>query len=217
MVWLIHTPHRFIEDTPMALESLQDLYLEQLRDLRSAEEQIIEALPKMIEQTNHPELRQAFETHLRQTKEQLRRLEQIGQRAGQDLGGHKCKGMEGLLEEGEELLEERADSDVLDAALISAAQRVEHYEMAGYGCARTYARLLGLEDDAKILQQTLDEEGETDHLLTELAERVINVEALMGGASTDREVARGTQRDADARPRSKAPGRAPQSDMDTTV
>ena len=177
----------------MALESLQDLYLEQLKDLHSAEEQIIEALPKMIEQTTNPELRQGFEKHLNQTKEQLRRLDQIGQRAGQKLSGHKCKGMEGLLEEGEELMKKRADSDVLDAALISAAQRVEHYEMAGYGCARTYARLLGLNDDAKLLQQTLDEEGDTDHRLTDLAERVINIEALTG----DHEVARGAARGAD--------------------
>jgi ferritin-like metal-binding protein YciE len=106
--------------------------------------------------------------------------------------------MEGLLEEGEEMMKERADSDVLDAALISAAQRVEHYEMAGYGCARTYASLLGLDDDAKLLQQTLDEEGETDHLLTDLAERVINIEAMMG----DREVGRGVNRSADAGSRS---------------
>ena len=177
----------------MALESLQELYLEQLKDLHSAEEQIIEALPKMIEQTSHTELRQAFELHLKQTKEQLRRLDQIGQRAGQKLTGHKCKGMEGLLEEGEEMMKERADSDVLDAALIAAAQRVEHYEMAGYGCARTYAHLLGLNDDMKLLQQTLDEEGETDHLLTDLAERVINVEALTG----ERQVGRGVERGAD--------------------
>ena len=180
----------------MALESLQDLYLEQLRDLHSAERQIIEALPKMIKQTSHPELRQAFERHLRQTEEQLRRLEQIGQKSGQKLTGHKCKGMEGLLEEGEELMKERADSDVLDAALISAAQRVEHYEMAGYGCARTYAQLLGLDDDAQLLQRTLDEEGETDHSLTALAERVINVDALTGSAG-DREVARGSAGRAD--------------------
>ena len=123
----------------MALESLQELYVEQLKDLHSAEEQIIEALPKMIEKASHAELRQAFEAHLRQTREQLRRLDQIGQRAGQKLTGHKCKGMAGLLEEGEETLKERADSDVLDAALIAAAQRVEHYEMAGYGCAHVRA------------------------------------------------------------------------------
>ena len=176
----------------MALESLQELYVEQLKDLHSAEEQIIEALPKMIEKASHPELRQAFELHLKQTREQLRRLDQIGQRAGQKLTG-KCKGMEGLLEEGEETLKKRADSDVLDAALIAAAQRVEHYEMAGYGCARTYAQLLGLDDDAKLLQQTLGEEGDTDHLLTDLAERVINMDALMG----ERQVGRGVQRGAD--------------------
>ena len=184
----------------MALESLQDLYLEQLKDLHSAERQIIEALPKMIEQTSHPELRRGFEQHLNQTKEQLRRLEEIGQRAGQKLTGHKCKAMEGLLEEGEELMKERADSDVLDAALIAAAQRVEHYEMAGYGCARTYARLLGLEDDAKLLQKTLDEEGDTDHKLTDLAERVINIEALTG----DRTVGRNVERGADVGARSSS-------------
>ena len=194
----------------MALESLQELYLEQLRDLHSAERQIIEALPKMIEKASHPELRRGFELHLRQTEEQLRRLEQIGKRIGQDLSGHKCKGMEGLLEEGEELMEERADSDVLDAALIAAAQRVEHYEMAGYGCARTYARLLGLEDDARTLQQTLDEEGETDHKLTELAERVVNIEALMGEGA-DREVTRGVQADSASR-RSSPSNRRSQAD-----
>ena len=196
----------------MALESLQELYLEQLKDLHSAESQIIEALPKMIEQTKHTELRQAFEKHLGQTREQLRRLDQIGQRAGQKLTGHKCKGMEGLLEEGEEMLKERADSDVLDAALISAAQRVEHYEMAAYGCARTYARLLGLEDDAKVLQRTLDEEGDTDHLLTDLAERVINVEARAGNATSDRAVGRGVERGADVSGRSSTTSRPKRSE-----
>jgi ferritin-like metal-binding protein YciE len=197
----------------MALESLQDLYLEQLKDLHSAEEQIIEALPKMAQKASHSELRQAFELHLRQTKEQLRRLDQIGHRAGQKLTGHKCKGMEGLLEEGEEMMKKRADSDVLDAAMIAAAQRVEHYEMAGYGCARTYARLLGLEDDARLLQQTLDEEGETDKLLTNLAERVINVEALMG----DRQVGRGVARDADVAAGSSGSSRTRTRDSEATT
>lgn len=201
----------------MALESLQDLYLEQLRDLHSAERQIIDALPKMIAQTSHTDLRNGFEKHLRQTEEHLRRLEQIGERSGQTLTGHKCKGMEGLLEEGEELMKERADSDVLDAALIAAAQRVEHYEMAGYGCARTYARLLGLHDDANLLQRTLDEEGETDHALTALAEGVINVEALMGDVTSDREVTRRTQSDADTRRQPNAPSRRRPTDLDTTV
>jgi ferritin-like metal-binding protein YciE len=197
----------------MALESLQELYLEQLRDLHSAERQIIDALPKMIEKTSHPELRRGFELHLRQTEEQLRRLEEIGRRIGKDLGGHKCKGMEGLLEEGEELMKERADSDVLDAALIAAAQRVEHYEIAGYGCARTYARLLGLEDDAKTLQRTLDEEGETDHKLTELAERVVNIEALMGEGA-DRDVTRAAQAGSDARSRSTSNRRSQTDEPD---
>ena len=197
----------------MALESLQELYLEQLRDLHSAERQIIDALPKMIEKTSHPELRRGFELHLRQTEEQLRRLEEIGRRIGKDLGGHKCKGMEGLLEEGEELMKERADSDVLDAALIAAAQRVEHYEMAGYGCARTYARLLGLEDDAKTLQRTLDEEGETDHKLTELAERVVNIEALMGEGA-DRDVTRTAKAGSDARSRSTSSRRSQTDEPD---
>jgi ferritin-like metal-binding protein YciE len=197
----------------MALESLQELYLEQLRDLHSAERQIIDALPKMIEKTSHPELRRGFELHLRQTEEQLRRLEEIGRRIGKDLGGHKCKGMEGLLEEGEELMKERADSDVLDAALIAAAQRVEHYEMAGYGCARTYARLLGLEDDAKTLQRTLDEEGETDHKLTELAERVVNIEALMGEGA-DRDLTRAAQTGSDGRSRSTSNRRSQTDEPD---
>jgi ferritin-like metal-binding protein YciE len=198
----------------MALESLQDLYLEQLRDLHSAERQIIDALPRMIEQTSHAELRKAFELHLRQTEEQLRRLNQIGRRIGQDLGGRSSKGMEGLIEEGEELMIERADSDVLDAALIAAAQHVEHYEMAGYGCARTYARLLDLEDDAQLLQRTLNEEGETDHLLTELAERVINVDALLGEGA-DRDVTGKAEAGADARRGSNTTRGTRQDETDT--
>ncbi|HJU90891.1 MAG TPA: ferritin-like domain-containing protein [Gemmatimonadaceae bacterium] len=176
----------------MALETLQDFYLEQLKDLHSAERQILQALPKMINNAKHPELKRSFESHRRQTEEQLNRLEQIGKRLGKSLSNHNCKGMEGLIEEGSELMKKRADSDVLDAALIAAAQRVEHYEMAGYGCARTYARLLGLEDDARLLQKSLDEEGETDKLLTELAESTVNIEALVG---TEREVSRGAERE----------------------
>ncbi len=164
----------------MALESLQDLYLEQLRDLYSAEQQIIKALPKMIEQTNHPELRQAFEKHLRQTEEHARRLELILTELEEEAEGEgeECEGMKGLLKEGEKMMKEKADSDVLDAALIAAAQRVEHYEIASYGCARTYANLLGSDEHAEILQQTLDEEGDTDEKLTDLAETVINVDAV---------------------------------------
>lgn len=159
-------------------ESLQKLYLGQLKDLYSAEEQILEALPKMIKQTKHADLKRAFQEHYQQTEQQKQRLERLGEMLGEDLSGHKCKGMEGLLKEGDEVMQEYTDSDVLDAALISAAQRVEHYEMAGYGCARTYAHMLGLQEHADLLQRTLDEEGDTDHKLTDLAETVINIDAL---------------------------------------
>ena len=161
----------------MALNSLQDLYLEQLRDLYSAEHQIVEALPKMADAATHPELKQAFRTHLAQSEEQARRLERICQGLGESPKGETCDGMKGLLKEGEKTMKTRADSDVLDAALIAAAQRVEHYEIAGYGCAKTYARLLGRTQDVQLLQQTEDEEGQTDKLLTALAERTINLDA----------------------------------------
>ena len=159
-------------------ETLQKLYLEQLRDLYSAEEQILEALPKMIKQTKHAELKRAFQEHYQQTEQQVQRLHKIFDDLSQQPEGHECKGMKGLLQEGEEAMEEFQDSDVLDAALIAAAQRVEHYEMAGYGCARTYAHMLGLTDQAALLQRTLEEEGDTDHKLTDLAETVVNIDAL---------------------------------------
>ena len=159
-------------------ESLQKLYVEQLKDLFSAEEQILEALPKMAKKAKHAELKRGFQEHYQQTEQQKQRLERLGELLGEDLSGHQCKGMEGLIKEGDEVMKEFTDSDVLDAALISAAQRVEHYEMAGYGCARTYAHLLGLGEHADLLQRTLDEEGDTDHKLTDLAERVINIDAL---------------------------------------
>ena len=163
---------------PKQRESLQKLYVEQLKDLHSAEEQILDALPEMTKKTKHAELKRAFQEHFQQTEQQKQRLERIGQELGEDLSGHECKGMKGLIEEGEEVMTEFADSDVLDAALISAAQRVEHYEMAGYGCARTYAEMLGLQEHAELLQRTLDEEGETDHKLTDLTESIVNVDAL---------------------------------------
>jgi len=161
----------------MALNSLQDLYVEQLRDLYSAENQILQALPKMTEKATHVDLKHAFKQHHAQTQEQVRRLEQIFERLGEKPGGVTCEGMKGLLKEGEKTMKEKADSDVLDAALIADAQRVEHYEIAGYGCVRTYARMLGFEQDGAILQRTLDEEGTTDQKLTDLAEQVINVDA----------------------------------------
>jgi ferritin-like metal-binding protein YciE len=160
----------------MKIDSLQKLYVEELRDLHSAERQIIQALPKMIKGASSPELKAAFEEHLVVTKEQLARLDQIFEKLGQKGTGKKCKGMEGVLAEGKEMLEEDMAPEVLDAALISAAQHVEHYEMAGYGTVRTYAELLGDTEAMNLLQLTLDEEGDADKKLTELAKR-INVEA----------------------------------------
>jgi ferritin-like metal-binding protein YciE len=161
----------------MELDTLKDLYVEELKDLYSAEKQIVKALPRMIKATKHKQLQQAFRNHLRQTEQHAVRLERICKELGVSPRGKKCVGMEGLLEEGKELIQEKPDDDVLDAGLISAQQHVEHYEMAGYGTVRTYARQLGYEEHAQLLQQTLDEEGETDHLLTDLAESSINVEA----------------------------------------
>jgi ferritin-like metal-binding protein YciE len=162
----------------MSMDSLKDLYVDQLRDLYSAETQILKALPKMAEKATHPELRAAFQEHEQQTREQVRRLDEVFGALGEKPAGHHCKGMEGLLKEGEELMAMKVEPDVLDAGLITSAQRVEHYEMAGYGTVRTFARQLGLPDQEAILQRTLDEEGETDHRLTALAERVINRDAM---------------------------------------
>ncbi|HEY6826120.1 MAG TPA: ferritin-like domain-containing protein [Gemmatimonadaceae bacterium] len=162
----------------MASESLQDIYVEQLKDLYSAENQILKALPKMAEAATHAELRSAFEDHEVQTRTHVERLEKIFTQLGEKPGGHKCKGMEGLLAEGDELLEEHEESEALDAAMIAAAQRVEHYEIAGYGSVRTFANMLGLSDQADLLQRTLDEEGDTDKKLTGLAETVVNIDAV---------------------------------------
>jgi len=162
----------------MARENLQDLYVEQLRDLHSAENQILKALPKMIGKTTHPELKSALQEHQKVTEKQVERLETIFSELGERPSGHKCVGMEGLLTEGEEALKDFEDGDVLDAAIIASAQRVEHYEMAGYGTVRSMANMLGFDKQADLLQETLNEEGEADHLLTGLAERVVNIDAL---------------------------------------
>ncbi len=161
----------------MALDSLRELLVDELRDLYDAEKQLLKALPKMAKGCSAPELRAAFEEHLEVTRGQVTRMERVFEALGEKARGKKCKAMEGLIEEGGELLEEDADPAVLDAALIGAAQRVEHYEMAGYGTVRTFAKLLGENQAAELLQETLDEEGEADKKLTELAETVINVEA----------------------------------------
>lgn len=160
----------------MQLETLRELYTDELKDLYSAENQILKALPKMIKAATSSDLKAGFQEHLEQTKEHVARLEKIFKRLGTSPKGKKCKGMEGVIEDGKELMEEDAEPEVMDAGLIGAAQHVEHYEIAGYGCVRTYAELLGNDDDAKLLQMTLDEEKETDAKLTALAQN-INVEA----------------------------------------
>jgi ferritin-like metal-binding protein YciE len=164
----------------MQMQDLQDLYVGELRDLYNAEKQLIRALPKMAKKASDDQLRQAFETHLEETKGHVDRLEQIFEKLGKRAGGKTCKAMQGIVEEGKEMMEEAEEPEVLDAALIAAAQRAEHYEIAGYGTVRTYARLLGDEQAARILQKTLDEEGETDKKLTQLAESSINLEAMQG-------------------------------------
>ena len=161
----------------MEMETLRDLYVEELKDLYSAENQILKAMPRMIKAATHPQLKKAFTKHERQTREQVKRLERICKELGEKPTGKKCVGMEGLLEEGKELIKEKPDKDVLDAGLITAAQHVEHYEMAGYGTCRTWARLLGYDRQVELLQTTLDEEQQTDLDLTALDESSINIEA----------------------------------------
>jgi ferritin-like metal-binding protein YciE len=162
------------EDTNPLEELLQD----ELKDLYSAENQIIKALPKMAKAASSPELGRAFERHLEETRRQVERLDQIGEELQVKMTGKKCKGMEGLLAEGKELMEEGLEEDALDAGLIGAAQKVEHYEIAAYGTARTHAEMLGYRRVAKLLQQTLNEEGATDKKLTQLAESIVNYEAV---------------------------------------
>jgi ferritin-like metal-binding protein YciE len=161
----------------MKLNSLRDLLVEELRDLYSAENQILKALPKMAKAASSPELQSGFQEHLEQTRGHVERLDRIFEMLDAKSRGKKCKAMEGLLEEGKEIMGEDGEPPVMDAALIGAAQRVEHYEIAGYGCARTYARILGEDEIADLLQQTLDEEAETDRKLTDIAENSINFEA----------------------------------------
>lgn len=175
----------------MEMESLRELYVDELKDLWSAETQITKALPKMIKAATHPKLKKAFNTHLKQTERQIKRLERIFKELDESPRGKKCVGMEGLLKEGAELIKEKPEADVLDAGLIAAAQHVEHYEMAGYGCVRTWARQLGEERHAELLQETLDEEELTDKLLTDLAESSINIDAEKGDDSEDEKTSRG--------------------------
>jgi ferritin-like metal-binding protein YciE len=158
-------------------KTLKDLYIHELKDLFSAEKQLVKALPKMAKAASNKELADGFQEHLEQTKGHAQRLEQILSSHQQTTRGPKCKGMEGIVAEGAEMIEEEADNEVKDAGLIAAAQRVEHYEMAGYGTARTYAELLGDKEGAKLLGFTLEEERQTDQKLSKLAKTAVNVAA----------------------------------------
>jgi ferritin-like metal-binding protein YciE len=171
----------------MSLDSLDKLFLEELKDIYNAEKQILRALPRMAKAAESPQLQQAFTKHLKETEGQVQRLERVFQALGQSARGKTCKGMQGLLEEGKEVLEKEGEAPVIDAALIASAQRVEHYEIAAYGCLRTYAQLLGYSEAEQLLQQTLQEEEATDKKLTQLGESGINEAAAAAGAGVEEE------------------------------
>jgi ferritin-like metal-binding protein YciE len=170
----------------MALDTLQDLFLNELKDIYHGEKQLVRALPRMAKAAQSPDLQAAFTKHLRETEGHVRRLEQIFERLGERAVGKRCKGIEGIVEEGKDIMEEDGQEAVLDAALIAAAQRVEHYEIASYGCLITYAGLLGDRNVEKLLKETLGEEEATDKALTALGEGGIN-QAAVAAAQTEEE------------------------------
>lgn len=161
----------------MKLNNLNDLFIHELKDIYNAEKQITKALPKMVKEATSPQLKKAFEMHLSETEKQIERLEQVFELLGKKASGEKCKAMEGIIKEAQDMMSENADSDVMDAALIASAQRVEHYEIAGYGTLCTYAKQLGHKEVLTLLHKTLEEEKATDLKLTDLAESKINVKA----------------------------------------
>ena len=164
----------------MKLDSLEPLFVEELRDIYNAENQLLKAMPKMAKKASSAELKRAFQEHAEQTREHVERLDEIFEELGKKATGKTCKAMKGLVEEGSEMMEEDGEDSVIDAAIIAAAQKIEHYEIASYGTVRAWAEQLGKEDAVDLLQQTLDEESETNEKLTELAESSINVEAEAG-------------------------------------
>jgi len=163
----------------MKLDTLQKLYTNELRDLYNAEHQLLKALPKMAKAASSEDLKDAFEKHLEQTKSHVERLEQVFEELNEKPKGKTCRAMKGLVEEGSEILQQDGEESVLDAGIIVSAQKVEHYEIAGYGSVRTFAHLLGQNKAAELLQTTLDEEAETNQVLNRLAESIVNPEALM--------------------------------------
>ncbi len=174
----------------MKLDTLKTLYINELKDLYNAEGQLLKALPKMAKAAASDELQEAFEKHLEQTKPHVERLEEVFEEIGEKPTGKTCRAMKGLIQEGSEILKEDGEESVIDAGIIVAAQKVEHYEIASYGSVRTFAQLLGKDKSADLLQATLDEESEANELLNKLAEDIVNPEALMEpelvGASSER-------------------------------
>ena len=171
----------------MALDSLHSLFLDELKDVYHAEKQLVRALPRLAKAASSPQLKQAFTSHLRETEGQVKRLERVFKEIGETPRAKKCDGMAGLIEEGKHILEEDGDPSVIDSALIAAAQRVEHYEIAAYGCLRTYAQLLGLNAAAQLLGQTLNEEEAADEKLSALAQGGINQAAVSAGEDEEEE------------------------------
>ncbi|MCU1273628.1 MAG: hypothetical protein JWO48_1059 [Bryobacterales bacterium] len=167
----------------MKIKTMDDLFLAQIKDLYDAEKQLVKALPKMAKAASSQELRQGFQEHLDQTKGHVSRLEQIFDQLGQKASGTKCEGMAGLIDEGEEMVDEIDQSPLLDAGLIGSAQKVEHYEIAAYGTVKTFARMLGHRQAVTLLEHTLNDEKQTDQRLTQLAESMINEEAIQVGSS----------------------------------
>lgn len=161
----------------MAVQTMEDLFMHVLKDIYYAEKKILQALPKMAKAVDNAELRKAFETHLEETKGQVQRLEQVFQNCGKKAQGEKCEAIEGLIAEGEEAMSEVKDKDVLAAALLAGAQAVEHYEISRYGTLCAWAKRLGYDDSLKLLNETLDEEKNTDKLLTKIAEKAVNKKA----------------------------------------
>jgi ferritin-like metal-binding protein YciE len=182
--WQSASPLELTKEETMQKDSLRELYVDELRDLYNAETQLVRALPKMAKASSNAELRQGFEEHLRQTSEQVSRLEQIFDMLGEKPTGKKCLGMEGLVKEGAETMQEEYEDAVMDAAIIGAAQRVEHYEIAGYGTVRAFAELMGENEHVSLIEQTLREEKETDNKLSQLAEE-INAQAGQGIEETE--------------------------------
>jgi ferritin-like metal-binding protein YciE len=169
----------------MKIETLQDLFIDELRDLYDAEKQLIKALPKMASAASSPQLRMAFESHLRETEGQANRLETIFEQLAEKPGGQSCDAMKGLIKEGDKLISSVDESPLRDAGMIGAANRVEHYEMAAYGTARAFAEMLGYSEAAQLLELTLQEEKQADRKLTELAEQLINENALEVGSEVN--------------------------------